>query len=143
MGKYNRQIKAAHDTGNQMARVEQTETIDDNLLPDAAEIEKLRAIDPDIMSWLKTRAEKEQEFRHSAFDKKIVLTDKNSKREHDTARIALLIYFVLVIICVVAAFVLLYQGKKLEGSIFGGAGVIIAFAVLVSSKSSSKQNQDD
>ena len=38
------------------------EVLDDNLLPDATEIEKLHRIDNNILEWLKQTAEKEQEF---------------------------------------------------------------------------------
>jgi len=55
------------------------EIFDDSLLPDANEIQQLYTIDPTIMDWLKQRAEKEQEFRHSAYYSKIKLIEKTEK----------------------------------------------------------------
>jgi uncharacterized membrane protein len=139
MGKHSRQIKAA---GNkEIARVEHTEVFDDNLLPDASEIEKLSTIDPTILQWLKDRAEKEQDFRHKAYEKRIKLTNDHNRREHNTARWALLIYFVLVFGCIAAAFWLIREGKNTQGTIFGSAAVILGIAVLIAKKPSQSEQQ--
>jgi len=111
--------------------MEQTEVFDDSLLPDAKEIEQLHNLDPNILEWLKTRAEKEQEFRHKSYSDKVELIDCHNKREHDTNRIALYIYFVLVAGCLGASFMLLMNERNVEGSIFGGVSVILALAVLI------------
>lgn len=55
------------------------EIFDDSLLPDATEIQKLSAIDPNIIQWLKERAEKEQEFRHNVFSKKVKMVSKSER----------------------------------------------------------------
>lgn len=134
MGKHSRQIKAA---GNKdLARVEHTEVFDDNLLPDASEIEKLSTIDPKILDWLKGRAEKEQDFRHKAYDRRITLANDHNRREHNTARWALFIYFILVFGCIVASFWLIREGKNTQGTIFGSAAVILGVAVLIAKKPS-------
>lgn len=57
------------------------ETFDDSLLPDAAEIQKLHAIDPEILEWLKKRAEKEQEFRHETFQKRVDIVRRSEGGE--------------------------------------------------------------
>lgn len=132
MSKHSRQIKAA---GNRdLTRVEHTEIFDDNLLPDALEIEKLKCLDPDILNWLKERAEKEQDFRHSTFTKRIELTDNHNRRDHNTARYGLLIYFLLVIGCIGASYLLIMDGKNTQGTIFGSAAVVLGLAVLLSRK---------
>lgn len=132
MSKATRQIKAAKVQG--VARVEHTETFDDHLLPDAVEIEKLHQMDPKILEWLKDRAEQEQKFRHNAYESRIALHDKHNKREHDTTRWGLLIYLILVLVCVTGAFILVREGKNLAGSLFGGTGVILALAIIITKK---------
>jgi uncharacterized membrane protein len=133
MSKHRKEIRAAQN--NEVARLEHTEVFDDNLLPDASEIEKLHAIDPQILPWLKARAEKEQDFRHNSFDKRVQITENHNKREHNTTRMALMIYFFLVAACLVASYLLISNDKKIAGSIFGGVGVIMALAVLITRKS--------
>ncbi len=64
----------------------------------------------------------------------------HNKREHDTIRIALVIYFILVLACLSGAFFLLYQGKDVQGSIFGGAAVVLALAVLITRKPTQNTN---
>jgi uncharacterized membrane protein len=137
MGKHQRNIKAAK--GGNLQRFEQSEVFDDNLLPDANEIEKLHLIDPDIIHWLKNRAEKEQDFRHKAYENRTVLVDKSNRRDHNTSRLALIIYFLLVLSCVAASFFLIREGHRLQGSIFGGAAALLALAVLITRRQPKKQ----
>ena len=59
------------------------------------------------------------------------LVDKHNQRDHNTARLALIIYALLVGGCITASFYLLKLGKDVTGSIFGGAAVILALAVLI------------
>jgi uncharacterized membrane protein len=129
MGRHTRGIKAARSSSH--AQIEHTEVFDDNLLPDATEIAKLQQLDPDIVNWLKARAEKEQDFRHDAFNRRLGLVDNHNKRDHYTGRMALVIYLVLVGSCVAASFVLVRENHALQGSMFGGAAIILALAVLI------------
>lgn len=136
MAKHKREVRVGktHD----VQRMEHTEVFDDNLLPDALEIQKLHAIDSTILTWLKDRAEQEQSFRHKAYDKRIDLIDVHNAREHNTNRFALIIYFLLVAGCLCASFYLISMGKNLQGTIFGGAGAVLAIAVLVARKEPEK-----
>lgn len=129
MAKHHREVKAAQN--KDQSRYEHSEVFDDNLLPEASEIEKLHSIDTNILDWLKGRAEKEQDFRHSAFNRRLTLVDNHDKRGHYTSRFALVVYFILVAGCVAASYFLLRDGKNLQGSIFGTAAVILALAVLI------------
>jgi len=63
--KTNKTFKGTHIANKQGSGVqyEQHVSVDDNILPDASELEKLKELDPDIISWLKERAEKEQDAR--------------------------------------------------------------------------------
>ncbi len=42
---------------------EQNLSIDDNLLPDAFELERLKNVDPNIITWMMARSEQEQSAR--------------------------------------------------------------------------------
>jgi len=141
MAKHQREIKAARN--RDQARYEHSEVFDDNLLPEATEIERLHHIDSSILEWLKTRAEKEQDFRHSAFNRRVTLVDKHNKRDHDTSRLALIFYFVLVGGCVTASYFLLQADKNLEGSIFGTAAVILALAVLITRRQAKSPGKEE
>jgi len=43
--------------------IEQNTIVDDNLLPSAEELEKLKQVDSSIVEWIMRRAEKEQDTR--------------------------------------------------------------------------------
>jgi uncharacterized membrane protein len=130
MTRAQRQIKA-NKTQHQQS-IEHLETFDDSLLPDAGEIQKLAAIDPDILNWLKARAEQEQQFRHTITANHQNNGKSQNRREHNTARYAIFIYFVLVAGCMACCYLLVDHGKNVQGSIFGGVGCILALAVLIS-----------
>lgn len=135
MAKHKRELRTAQNQVEGLSRIEHTEVFDDNLLPEASEIQKLSNIDPNILPWLKERAAKEQDFRHVAYEKRLKLSDNHDTRIHTTTRLGLLIYFILVIACISAAFILVREGKNLEGTIFGGVGGIVALAILINKKS--------
>jgi len=101
------------------------EVFDDNLLPDAAEIEKLYAIDPHILDWLKASADKEQDFRHKAFHVKTDLVKNNEKGVRRVNTMGLTYSFILTIAAMAFSAFLIYCDHEVLGSIFGG-GVIIA-----------------
>lgn len=132
MGKRAKQITAT--SGHNLQKIEHTEFSDDNLLPAASEIEKLQQIDPNIVEWLKARAEKEQEFRHTAFNSRVKLTDDVNKREHNTTRWALFAYVFIMTLFIGLSFFLIINGNNLTGSIFGTAAVVLAIAVLIHRK---------
>lgn len=129
MSSQKRLIKATNQENQQS--LEHTEVFEDSLLPNASEIERLTKIDPNIIAWLKERAEKEQDFRHSAFMDQSIKMESLYRREHNTTRYGLTIYFVLVSFCIGASYFLLKEGHNVQGSLFGGAVVILALAVLV------------
>lgn len=119
--------------------LEQSEEFDDNPLPDASELVQLQAIDPSIMEFLKERASKEQDFRHSTFQAKVNVIENHNIRGHFTTRMALVIYFILVTLMASFSFILLYNEKNIQGSIFGGIAVILALAVLITRRSDPAQ----
>jgi uncharacterized membrane protein len=134
MSKQRRQLTATKQ-GDRHG-IQHAEEIDDNLLPDAAEIEKLHTLDPDILTWLKKRAEQEQNFRHTAHTNRMEMIERQNRREHNTGRMGLFLYFLLVAGCVTASYFLIRAGHSVQGSVLGGASVIFAFAIVLSKRPS-------
>ena len=131
MAKQHHQVKAAQQ-GN-LKRFEQSYVFDDSL-PDAGQIERLHQLDTNILQWLKERAEKEQQFRHSSENDRMKLTDKHASKEQNTVRYGLTIYFILVLGAGFASHLLLMAGHNLQGSLFGGTAALLALAVLVNKR---------
>ncbi len=133
MSKQQRQIRQtniqrAGAVGN---HIEQTDVYEDNLLPDAAEIEKLHQIDPTIMEWLKTRAEKEQEFRHTFSKDRLLIVRKNEGNYRACNIIGLISAFLLFVAAMAFSYALIIHGYPTRGSIFGGATILLTITVFV------------
>lgn len=120
---------------------EQHVSVDDNILPDAAELEKLKQLDPDIIAWIKSRAEKEQDARID-FNKQRVDVLKRTTRT--TFRIDIyVITCALTVILAGMAFsaYLIYMQLPIYGTIFGGGVILLmanAFLKLSNHKKSNK-----
>lgn len=122
------QIRSQQGLGGQL---EQTEIIDDNLLPDAVEIERLVRIDPDIMTWLKVRAEQEQGFRHDLVRNrdKIVKSEFISNRWLNFA--GLFVGFIVIMSALYLSYLLISQDHVIQGSIFGGTALVMTIGIFV------------
>lgn len=61
MGKQNKHTKGIALQGEKGNgdHYEQHESYDDSMLPDASELDKLKALDPNIIDWIKERTAKE------------------------------------------------------------------------------------
>lgn len=117
------------------------EIFDDNLLPDASEIEKLQALDPKIMEWLKSSAEREQNFRHSVYTERLNLVKRADRGDRWVNILGLIFSFIIVLSGMVFSAFLIYEGHEVLGSIFAG-GLIISIISLFLSKVK-KQNGDE
>ena len=98
------------------------EVLDDNLLPDATEIEKLYKLDNNILEWLKQTAEREQAFRHEVFAKKLELADKKGRRQ--ISKLGITYSFIIVLAAMGFSGFLIYIGQTVIGSIFVGTIII-------------------
>ncbi|MDR1370725.1 MAG: hypothetical protein LBJ72_11475 [Dysgonamonadaceae bacterium] len=101
--------------------IEQNTIVDDNLLPSAEELEKLKQVDPSIVPWIMQRAEKEQDTRLQFNRDQMRLAYKESGMTH----CALWFAFVLAIVVLFLSSLFIYLGKELAGTIFGGVGILI------------------
>ena len=110
---------------------------DDNLLPTASELEKLRDIDPSIIPWIMKRTEKEQDAR-------IGFNHKRMKLAHKEVNLSALLTFCGLLfgtLIIVAVFFLSYKlisdGYQLAGTIFGSidlGALLLAFSKLRQSR---------
>lgn len=101
------------------------EVLDDNLLPDATEIEKLHRIDNNILEWLKQTAEKEQEFRHQAFAKKLKIAEDTERGIRQISKLGIIFSFIIVVLGMFFSGFLIYIGQTVIGTIFAG-GIILS-----------------
>ena len=113
------------------------EILDDNLLPDATEIEKLHRIDNNILEWLKQTAEKEQEFRHQAFTKKLQIAEDSEKGLRRISQLGIIFSFIIVVLGMFFSGFLIYIGQTIIGTIFAG-GIILSIVSAFLSKVKAK-----
>jgi hypothetical protein len=133
MSKSQRHIKQTDLRSHQGSgrQLEQIETIDDNLLPDASEIEKLKVHDPDIMIWLKARAEQEQNFRHETIKRRDGIVSVATGREYRLNITGLLLAFIILLIGMLISAFLIYKGYVISGSIFTGSTIILGASLFI------------
>ena len=98
---------------------------DDNLLPDASEIEKLYKLDNHILEWLKGTAEKEQNFRHQVFQKKLEIAEKVERGSRQISKMGITFSFIIVLAGMAFSAFLIYIGQIVVGTVFAG-GIIIS-----------------
>lgn len=138
MAKQHRRAQISRSKNHQGHIVE--EVFDDNLLPDAAEIKKLSELDPDIIQWLKQRAEKEQDFRHKSFTSRVKLVSRTERGLRWINYCGLLFSFFLLGGGMYLSYILIIEGHEVLGSIFSGL-MLFAIASLFMSKVKSNNNE--
>lgn len=116
------------------------EVFDDSLLPPTTEIEKLSKLDPNIMQWLKERAEKEQEFRHKAFNSRLGLVDKTEKETRRINYLGLVFSFILLAGGMFLSYVLIKEDHEILGSIFTGVTLITIGSLFLSKVKNSRES---
>jgi uncharacterized membrane protein len=121
--------------------VEQNVSIDDNLLPNAAELEKLKEIDPNIISWIMARSEQEQSARHQWNKAQSEIMKFDVKGFHRFNFMVLSLGFLLFICVIGAAIFCILSGLNVEGTVLGGTAIItgIVFFMRVAIQSRNKK----
>ncbi len=133
MAKQQRSIKQTNirNHGSIGSQLEHTEVFDDNLLPEALEIERLKLLDPDIMFWLKSRGEREQDFRHKAYLNKLSILKFDMRSTRMLNVLGLCFAFLIFCIGMGFSYFLLMQGKQLEGTLFGGSTLFLGITLFI------------
>ena len=128
MAKQTRAIKGINVNGLQGrgATFEHLESYDDSLLPEAEELEKLKLVDPNIIEWIKTRTEKEQDARLDFNSRKMKILEGSTRKTFQIDIITLLFAFLIIICGMGLSAFLIHENQTITGTIFGGATIIIA-----------------
>ncbi len=128
-------ISTPHAAGQQ---IEHKEVLDDNLLPEAGEIERLAKIDPNIMTWLKECAVKEQNFRHEEYCEKREIVARNESNNRILNVIGLIFAFLIFMAGLGISAFLVYKGNTTIGSIFAGGTLLGAAQLFITRKAKSE-----
>ena len=139
MAKGSRKQQVVKSGGKQGHLLE--ETFDDSLLPDVNEIEKLTALDPNILQWLKDRAEKEQEFRHSIVREKIDLVKKNDRGTRWINYSGLFFSFMIIGGGMFISYLLIINSFEVIGTIFTGVILLGIVSIFMSKVKSNNQEK--
>ena len=119
------------------------EQFDDSLLPDAAEIERLQLLDPDIFKFLKDRAIKEQDFRHDVVKTKIELVAKQETGSRWINYLGLMLSFLLLLAGMGCSVFLIMNDHDLVGSIFIGATLLSVIGLFMSKVQNNNTKQEN
>jgi uncharacterized membrane protein len=138
MAKQRRRAHISNSRNHQGQVIE--EVFDDNLLPDASEIKKLAELDPDIMNWLKQRAEAEQGFRHKAYNNRVTIVSKTERGLRWINYFGLFFSFLLLGGGMYLSYVLIIEDHEILGSVFSGF-MLLAIGSLFMSKVKSNNNE--
>ena len=106
------------------AVMEQNLSIDDYFLPSASELEKLKEIDGEIITWIMARAEHEQSARIQWNHKQNEFIEFDLKKTHRFNFTALIFTFLLFVVIICAAMLCIVKGLNVEGTILGGVSIV-------------------
>ena len=137
MGKQAKQTKIKLAEG--FVHAEESLVQDNSLLPVADELERLVAIDHELLDWLKKRAEMEQDARIDFNKNRIQEYRIQGRRTHVVNLLSLFMAFAIVVGGGTASVFLALKGFSLEGSILGGVTLVAAAGVFLR-KNKNKSN---
>ncbi|MCA0446772.1 MAG: hypothetical protein LCH54_11160 [Bacteroidetes bacterium] len=132
-----KQQKVVHQTGTQdrngkrSAHIVQSETYDDNLLPDPKTIGEYQAIDPTITTWLRARAEKEQDFRHAAYNAKSEQVRKTEQGYRIINYLGMFFALLVILSGMLISYFLIIGGQQIWGSVFAGGTLFFGAALFL------------
>lgn len=127
MAKQQRSVKARDKNLNQ---IEHHEFYDDSLLPSADELARLKEIDPNIIDWIKKRAEQEQDFRHQTVKDRTEIIKVHVKNEGILNKRGLTFCFIILVLGLLCSFFLIYTDHVVTGSIFAGVSIVLGAGLL-------------
>lgn len=110
----------------QGASFEQQESIDDSLLPEATELAKLKELDGEVITWIKSRTEKEQDARLDFNARKMTLIEKAQRKAFTIDIVAISAAFLIVMSGMVFSYFMIQKDLVIQGSLFAGATIFLA-----------------
>jgi uncharacterized membrane protein len=114
---------------------------DNSLLPMADELERLVAIDKDLLEWIKKRAEIEQDERINFNNHRMLEYRMQGKRTHLVNVISLLMAYTIIVGGGIASVFLALNQSPVEGSILGGVTLVAAAGVFLRKNKHTSNNQ--
>jgi uncharacterized membrane protein len=138
MAKQTQQNRLAKNNKNEVM-VEQSTTYDDSFLPSAVELEKLKEIDPNIIQWILSRSEMEQNARIENNREIVEINKFNLKRIHRFNFTALFLAFALFICALAVSAFFVIKGLTVEGTLFGGSTLVMGIIFFIRAAYNKKQ----
>lgn len=134
------QVAMGDSIGKQL---EQTVSVDDNMLPSPAELEAYQRIDPKIVEYLITSSQKEQEHRHKMDEEKLSIV-KYSERKNGRMNFwgMFFAFFSLLVIISLSAYAL-YLDRPWFAGIFGFTAVAGILSIFVNAGKPSKDHKEE
>lgn len=128
MSKKAEQNRLIHQGAN--VALEQTSIYEDNLLPPAEELERMKRISDDLIPFVMDETRKEHEERRVFNRKRLEIMADEIKKSHQTNLLLIVITFVMFVLFVGLSALFLYLGYDISGSIFGcTAGVLVVIYI--------------
>ena len=127
MGKKTRHVKGAvaqPQQGERVATYEHQENYEESILPDASELLKLKEVDPNLVPWLISRIEKEQDSRLSFNERQVSLLEKETSRSFCVTMLQLCLAFGAMLLGMGLSAFMLYLKLEIVGTIFAGVSLI-------------------
>jgi uncharacterized membrane protein len=141
MAKQQQQNKLAKN-GKGELMVEQNLAYDDSLLPNAAELEKLKEVDTKIIDWILSRTEIEQDARIKYNQDRMTLTDYDLRKIHRFNITSLIFGFIIFIVVLALAGFFIFKGLNIEGTLFGGTAIIGGAIFFIKAAAASKTDKN-
>lgn len=138
MAKQQHQNKVAKNKQGELL-LEQNLAIDDSLLPNASELEKLKEVDPQIISWILERTEIEQNARIEFNQERVKLAKFDLKKTHVFNITALIFGFIIFIAVLALSAFFIINNLFVEGTLFGGTAIIGGALFFIKAAIASKQ----
>ena len=114
-----------------VVHAEESMVHDNSLLPMADELERLVAINAELLDWLKKRAEIEQDTRIDFNTNRIQEYRDQGRRTFIFNMTSLFMAFAIVVGGGTASVLLALKGSSIEGSILGGVTLVAAAGVFL------------
>ena len=129
MSKQAKQTKINLSRG--VVQAEENTIHDNSLLPMADELERLVAIDKNLLEWIKSRAEIEQDERINFNNHRILEYRLQGKRTHLINIISLIMAYTIIVGGGISSVFLALNESPIEGSILGGVTLVAAAGVFL------------
>lgn len=140
MAKQHQQNKLARNQKGDTL-LEQNLAIDDSLLPNAAELEKLKEVEPKIIDWILERTEIEQNARIEFNENRMRLADYDLRHIHGFNMTALIFGFLIFLSVLALSAIFIYNGLNVQGTIFGGTAIIGGAVFFIKAATSSNNKE--